>query len=151
MPAPLAPVDFHILADGINPVGYACRLVEGFYLSRQTVHVHTADEAQARALDDALWSFRAGSFVPHHLSGSHGEAPVWIGWPGAAPAAPAEVLVNLGADVDGAGYSRIAELVPADPAGRAAARSRYRQYRERGHELLEHRPADGPTPAPAED
>lgn len=134
-------IDFYVL-DGDPPPDaqlFACRLLETVVRRGAQVHVHVADEAAAHALDERLWSFSAGSFVPHRLVGSAGRAPVWIGWQ--PPAQPGEVLLTLTDEVPHffSGFRRVLELVPADAAGRAQARERYRFYRERGYPLRQHK------------
>lgn len=138
-------IDFYVL-DGTPPPDaqlFACRLLETVVRRGAEVHVHVADEAAAHALDERLWSFSAGSFVPHRLIGSTGRAPVWIGWQ--PPAQPGEVLLTLTDEVPHffSGFRRVLELVPADAAGRARARERYRFYRERGYPLRQHKLGGG--------
>lgn len=131
-------VDFYVLEGAGEPLPFACRLIERVYRLRHTLYVRAADEAQARALDDLLWRFRAGAFVPHRRLGDAGEAPVWIG-----PEAegPGEVLLNLADEVapDPGRYARIAELVPADEGQRARAREHFRHYRAAGCTIEQHR------------
>lgn len=134
-------VDFYIL-QGDNPKErefFACRLTEKAYKSGMQVFLRTEDEAQTRRLDDLLWSFRQGSFIPHSsVNGQRGE-PVLIG---AEEPASGEngLLINLSNnDVHHpANYQRVAELVDDTPAIRQAARQRYSQYREAGHDVNSH-------------
>ena len=53
---------------------------------------------------------------------------------------PAAVLINLhdAAPPFFSRFERLAEIVGADEAGTAAARERFRFYRERGYELRTH-------------
>lgn len=136
----MAEIDFYVLegATAPDPRVFACRLIETVFRRGAEVHVHVADEAAARALDERLWSFMPGSFVPHRLVGSAGRAPVWIGWQ--PPEQPGEVLLTLTDEVPHffSGFRRVLELVPADPSGRERARERYRFYRERGYPLRQH-------------
>ncbi len=136
----MAEIDFYVL-DGAPPPDaalFTCRLLETVVRRGADVHVHVADEATARALDERLWSFSAGSFVPHRLVGSAGRAPVWIGWQ--PPAQPGEVLLTLTDEVPYffSGFRRVLELVPAEEPARERARARYRFYRERGYKLRQH-------------
>lgn len=136
----MARVDFYVLEGDIEPLVFACRLIERIYRLRHGVYVRAGDAAQAQALDDALWSFRAGAFVPHRRVGSAGSAPVWIGTPD-QPDGPGEVLLNLADDpvTDTARYPRIAELVPAHEADRQRARAHFRHYRAAGCAIEQHR------------
>lgn len=45
-------------------------LLEKVVKAGHTVVVHGSDEDQLRALDKALWTFRADSFLPHAVAGS---------------------------------------------------------------------------------
>jgi DNA polymerase-3 subunit chi len=131
----MAEIDFYVL-DGSpppEPQQFVCRLLDTVCRRGAEVHVHVADEAAAHRLDEQLWTFAPGAFVPHRLAGSAGRAPVWIDW--RAPQRPGEVLLTL--------TDEVPELVPGDPAGRTAARARYRFYRERGYPLRQHRLGGG--------
>lgn len=91
-------------------------------------------------MDDLLWTFRQGSFVPHEpYVPEGGEAPVLIGFGGLAPGGQ-DVLLNLGGMMSGGhdGYPRIAEIVDQDPDVRRTGRDRYRQYQASGMELQTH-------------
>lgn len=136
-------VSFYVLADpepGAR-LDFACRLTEKVYKLNQRVHAHVADAAGARALDQLLWTFRQGSFVPHEIlaAGRPPAAPVTIGTePDQAPAA--DLLINLADDVP-AGfhrYGRIAEIIDGSDAGRDAGRRRHRYYRQQGLEPETH-------------
>ena len=127
-------VDFYVLGGPAPALQFACRLIERIYRLRHTLHVRAADADQARQLDDTLWTFRAGAFVPHLRVGTPGRAPVWIGTAQDAPGTPdavPDVVLNLADDPlpDPTRYTRVAELVPADPAQRERARAHFRHYK----------------------
>ena len=75
---------FYLLDD---PSGRArdlavCRLAHKAFALGHRVFILTGDGAEAGRLDDLLWSFSAGSFVPHELhseSGRETVSPVVIG------------------------------------------------------------------------
>lgn len=136
-------VDFYVLA-GQAPSRhhFACRLAEKAYKLDHTVHIHTADRQQAELLDDLLWTFRDGSFVPHELTGVTGSlsaAPVTIGFDQAGTGGR-DLLINLTDEVpDFAGtFPRVAELVTSDDQSRRMSRKRFLHYRELGAELQTH-------------
>lgn len=63
-------VDFYVLA-GPKPAArlrFACRLAEKAYRLDHRVHLQTGSAAEAEQLDELLWTFRQGSFVPHELA-----------------------------------------------------------------------------------
>lgn len=141
-------VSFYVLAanDAGARLGYACRLMEKAWKLQHRIHAHAADTGTARALDELLWTFRQGSFVPHALvlpAGSVTLAPITIGAADAMPPAgppAADLLVNLAPDVPAFfdRYPRVAEIIDGSAAGREAGRARHRYYRDRGIEPETH-------------
>ena len=135
-------VTFYVVSgtDRASRLGFACRLVEKVYKLQNRVHANAADAAMAKSLDDLLWTFRQGSFVPHELLGSGAQpplAPVTIGTandPAGNEPPAADVLLNLADDVPAYfdRFSRIAEIIDSSPAGRETGRARHRFYRDRG-------------------
>ena len=141
----MARVDFYVL----NQQGeqarntFACKLAEKAYRLDNTVHIHVSDTDQARELDQLLWTFRQGSFVPHHRIDQPApgmNSPVTIGCQ-TEHAARHDLLINLSEELpDCAGsFDRIAELVTSDEDARNRSRERYAAYREQGHELETHK------------
>jgi DNA polymerase-3 subunit chi len=112
----------------------ACQLAQQCYLQREKVYLLTADQKQAEAVDELLFSFEPDSFVPHNLigEGPAGGAPVEIGCE--APKGQRSVLINLCPQAPSfAVKSRlIIDFVPADEADKQLARERYKQYRTAG-------------------
>jgi DNA polymerase III subunit chi len=140
-------VSFYVLsgAEPATRLAYACRLAEKAYKLRNRIHAHTSDSAMANRLDELLWTFRQGSFVPHELltSALKPEAPITIGSAetnGTIEPPAADLLINLTDDVPAFfnRYARIAEIVDGSPAGREAGRARHRFYRDQGLEPETH-------------
>jgi len=136
-------VDFYVLAQrGIETrLNFACRLVEKAYKTGSQVYAHTLSAELAKHLDELLWNFRQGSFVPHEVLGEQPvRAPVCIGTAESTLAA-GDVLLNLADSTPGFApdFARIVEIVTADRDVTAAARLRYQQYREIGLSLETHR------------
>ena len=131
-------IDFYILA-GEAPRAreiMACRLAEKVYkLGR------TGSAAESQALDQLLWTFRAGSFVPHTLADadhqSDAVAPVVISH-AAEPEANTDVLINLGDTVPlfFSRFNRVSEIIT--DREKEAGRERFRFYRDRGYPLKSH-------------
>lgn len=137
-------VDFYVLAeaDAEARMRFACRLAEKAYQHQQRVHLHTASVARAGALDELLWTFRQGSFVPHELAptGATATSPVTIGHgPGTPP--QADLLINLSDELPefAVHFPRVAEVVDSSDEGRTLARERFREYRKRGEEPVTHK------------
>jgi DNA polymerase-3 subunit chi len=84
--------------------------------------------------------------VPHCAAGDElaAETPVLIAAGEETPAGCA-LLLNLSGDCPPhfARFERLLEVVPAEEAGRAAGRSRYRFYQERGYKIANHDLAAG--------
>jgi DNA polymerase III subunit chi len=140
-------IDFYILSDD-SPNARAllsCRLAEKAWKKGHTVYLHAGTRDQAGELDDLLWTFRDGSFVPHARADARNEPvpPVLIGSgdpPPAIGAGDAGVLINLDREVPDfyARFGRIAEIVAPDAGDRAAGRARFRFYRDQGFEPHTH-------------
>lgn len=144
----MARIDFYVLSESgeASRQRFACRLAEKAYRLKHTVHIRTATRQQAELLDDLLWTFRDGSFVPHVLQGSADEpsanpveAPITIGCAGAA-GEPAELLINLTDAVpqDTNAFPRVAEIVTSDDDCRRRSRRLFADYRSLGHSLESH-------------
>ena len=140
----MARVDFYVLSQSGEQARqlYACRLAEKAYKLEHTVHIHTGDEATASRLDELLWTFRDGSFVPHNLVRTGveaSEAPVSVGCdPGYAGSR--DLLINLDDAIPAcaSAFPRIAELVTSDEDSKQKSRRRFVAYRDEGHELETH-------------
>ena len=141
----MARIDFYVLGQGGEQARrlFACRLAEKAWRLDHSVHIQAATRADARQLDELLWTFRDGSFVPHCLSDdpSSSSAGVTIGSeedPGKGPAR--DLLINLCDEIPAiaSDFPRVAELVAADDDGKLKSRRRFSTYREQGHEIDTH-------------
>lgn len=119
----------------------ACRIAEKAYGKQHKIYIHVSSAEQAKRLDDMLWVFRQGSFIPHcqsHHENSQ-DAAVVIGHE-ALPEIKPDVLINLADDVPNffTRFERVAEIVSGDEPTRNSARERFKFYRERGYPLETH-------------
>jgi DNA polymerase III subunit chi len=136
-------VDFYILATaGQNSrLQFACRLTEKAYGQKHRVYAHTASADEARELDELLWTFRQGSFIPHQLISETADdrTPVRIGTPTGADDS-GELLINLApaAPAFTGNFARVAEIIDASEASKEAGRERFRQYRAMGYAPVTH-------------
>ena len=140
----MARIDFYVhnQAGQHSRQTFACRLAEKAYRLDKTVHIQTRNRADAERLDELLWTFRDGSFVPHECLASGGgpvESPVTIGCDGDT-VEPRDLLINLCDDIPGCaeGFPRVAELVTSDDDCKQLSRRRFAAYREQGHSLETH-------------
>jgi DNA polymerase-3 subunit chi len=133
-------VDFYVLAEGDTAArdNFGCRLTEKAWSQGLRVFLLTADAAAAQALDERLWTFRQGSFIPHALHDRADGEPVLIGE--RPPPQPMDLLINLGRELptDWQQWSRLAEIVIQSPEVLAATRERFRTYRKAGVEPTVH-------------
>ena len=140
----MARVDFYLIAQSgpQSRQSFACRLAEKAYRLNHTVHIHAVSEAEADHLNDLLWTFRDGSFVPHAiLSGSadNPRQPVTIGHRDES-VAPRDLLINLCDEIPpfAGAFARVAELVTSDDDCRQKSRKRFAAYREQGYTMETH-------------
>lgn len=145
----MARVDFYVLKGSGSAARqqFACRLAEKAYRLNHRVHICLGDAHSANQLDDQLWTFRDGSFVPHEVLGgaqssaqSSAQSPVTLGH-GSPPQFDVDLLINLTETIapQSASFPRIAEIVTSDDDCRRQSRQHYAQYRELGYELETHK------------
>lgn len=136
-------VDFHT---GVSDkLGYTCRLLRKAWRSGKQLVV-TGHPAALNRLDQLLWTFDPGEFVPHArlragqaLPPRLARTPIWLA-DAPADAGPRDVLVNLGPAplADAAGCPRIIEIVADEPGEVDAGRERWRQHKAAGATLRAH-------------
>lgn len=130
-------VDFYLLGkDSDRREVFACRLAEKAYRLGHRVYLLAPNPPAATELDELLWTFSQGSFVPHALLDGEAattEHPVLVGHAEPPPGFN-DVLITLAGEVPSwfNRFERVAELVGADDPEKARARDRFRCYRERG-------------------
>jgi DNA polymerase-3 subunit chi len=113
----------------------ACRLTEKAYLRDLRVFILSGSMEEVKAIDELLWTFNDRSFVPHQISETEHsmdpETAVHLIHT-QLPNGGADLLVNLsdrlppGLDR----FTRIAEIIDADPQRRRLGRERFKSYRE---------------------
>jgi DNA polymerase-3 subunit chi len=139
-------VDFYI-SDGDSDdarLRLACKIVEKATQLDNHVFIHATSETEAKQLDELLWTFSQGSFIPHRIvRGELADAPrepVLIGVNQQPASGRWDVLINLATDVPEffSRYERVAEVVDANATRREQSRERYRFYRDRGYKLNTH-------------
>ena len=141
-------IDFYVLEQqqGEARHHFACRLAEKAWQQGNRVYIHTASAEQSRQLDALLWTFRAGSFVPHSLAAEDAgnTSPIHIGHADEAHQHE-EVLINLAPEVPlfFSQFGRVAEVLDQDEQCRAQGRERFRFYRDRGYPLQSHNIGNG--------
>jgi DNA polymerase III subunit chi len=137
-------VSFYLLSSDLLQERYlfACKLIEKAYRNGQFCYILTDNDEQSRLLDDLLWTFRAGSFIPHQIY--TGQPPssdkvVLIGSVN-APRHSQSLLFNLSSIYPEhiSKTKRILEIIDNCEVTKVAARSRYRQYQQAGLNVKTH-------------
>jgi DNA polymerase-3 subunit chi len=132
-------IDFYFEAE--DKLQVACRLSAKAAQQMLRVLIYAADEVQAQRIDKMLWTWQATGFLPHCMTRSPlaAQTPVLITHdPEDTP--HDEVLLNLHYEWPPAfsRFQRLVEIVGRDDEDRAAARGRFRFYRDRGYEIVNH-------------
>jgi DNA polymerase-3 subunit chi len=134
-------VGFYVVqaANQSHRLQVAARLADKAFQQGHRIFINANDEAQARALDELLWSFRPASFLPHALHGSESSESIAIGW-GQDPESHNDLLINLQLDIPTffSRFQRVAEVVTQDPESLVALRKSWKFYQERGYQLEKH-------------
>ena len=134
-------VGFYVVqaADQAQRLHVAVRLADKAFQRGHRIFINAADEAQARTLDELLWTWRPASFLPHGLHGQEQSEAIAIGW-GQEPQDHNDLLINLQLGIPGffSRFRRVAEVVTQDPASLDALRRSWTFYKERGYQLEKH-------------
>ena len=117
----------------------AARLADKAFQRGHRIFINATDEAQARELDQLLWSFRPAGFLPHGLYGEPHSDTITIGW-GQEPDNHNDLLINLQLQIPPffSRFQRVAEVVTQEAASLAALRESWKFYKERGYQLEKH-------------
>jgi DNA polymerase-3 subunit chi len=139
-------VDFYIVESDLEDarLQVSCRIVDKANDANQHVFINGCSDVEAKKLDELLWTFSQGSFIPHKVVREGAEPalaePVIIGLNRGPLGERWDLMINLAPDVPDffSRYRRVAEIVDGDAARRAQSRDRYRFYRDRGYTLNTH-------------
>ena len=122
---------------------FACRLIEKAYQNGQFCYVLMDTLAEAQTLDDMLWTFRVGGFIPHQILT---KAPpdivsqVLIGVENAPPAWRS-IVFNLSKQlpINWESSTRILEILDNSESTKIAGRARYSAYKQAGATITTHK------------
>lgn len=135
-------VDFYVLGSSTENarLSFACRLTEKVFNLGQRVFIHSPSASLSAQLDELLWTFKAGAFVPHAPAEHANGEPIVLSHDAQPDDGEWDVLINMSAEVPEffSRYHRVAEVVDKDAGRRDAGRERFRFYRERGYEIHTH-------------
>lgn len=122
---------------------FACKLTEKAYRNGHYSYILTDSEQQSRLLDDLLWTFRPGSFVPHQIEQNATPAAgksVLIG-SNPVPETRRSLVLNLSSQLPQpfAQCERILEILDNSDETRQGGRNRYRDYQDAGCTITTHK------------
>ncbi|MDD4914605.1 MAG: DNA polymerase III subunit chi [Methylococcales bacterium] len=142
-------ISFYVLPSrsATERLSFACRLIEKIYRSGQSCYVLIDSAEQAADLDKQLWTFRAGSFVPHRIYGGvDPELPqtVLIGG-NDIPESRQAIILNLSDSTPALGEKteRLLEILDNSETCKQAGRERYKYYKQLGYRIETHKMAAG--------
>jgi DNA polymerase III subunit chi len=139
-------INFYVLPTESSQERYlfACKLIEKAYRSGVFAYVLTDSLEQSQLIDDLLWTFRAGSFIPHQIY-TGGEVvsvenTVLIGSSN-PPEHWQNTLINLSSQCpqNFQQAERILEILDNSEETKTVGRNRYRQYQQAGTEITTHK------------
>ena len=125
-------VDFYLLGE-LSPgaARLACRLALMALERTQSIFIITGSDASSEELDELMWQYPEGRFIPHAIAGAQdsGKAPVNIGT--LSDLSPADVVINLSPEAvpEPERFSRLLEIVPYAENEKEASRVKFRIYR----------------------
>ena len=141
----MAEVSFYILPSESTQDRneFACKLIEKAYRSGCFCYVLTDNAEQSQKIDDLLWTFRAGSFIPHQIY--TGKLPgfekvILIGSLN-APDNWQKTVTNLSSHCpeEFDKIERILEILDNSEATKEPGRNRYRHYQQSGVNITTHK------------
>ena len=135
-------VDFYILpnATAQQRKHFACRLAEKAWQQGNRIIIKTTSMDESQRMDDLLWTFSDGSFIPHALGGDEDadEHPIVISHD-SQNTDDFQLLINLSNEsATQISIPRVAEIVNQEPQRKQMGRDHFKRYREQGFELHHH-------------
>ncbi|WAK02834.1 DNA polymerase III subunit chi [Methylobacter sp. YRD-M1] len=144
-------VSFYLLPSRSQQERYlfACKLIEKAYRSGHFCYVLTDSAEQSEIMDNLLWTFRAGSFIPHEcyteetfsLPRAEWQRHVILIGTQKAPDDWQKTVINLSSQCpqDLEQTERILEILDDSEETKEAGRQRYRQYQQLGLAIATHK------------
>ncbi|OGV26604.1 MAG: hypothetical protein A3F18_06430 [Legionellales bacterium RIFCSPHIGHO2_12_FULL_37_14] len=136
-------IDFYIINTPSleKRLAFICQLIEKIYNMNHQLFVFCQTEKDANLIDEALWTFKPDSFIPHHLQneGPTPPAPVQIGTNTPSKQFK-DILLNLSFSIPNfyLQFKRTIEIIHDDAEVKAKGRIRYRTYQANGCILAGH-------------
>lgn len=128
-------VDFYLLTDpAVEASKFACRLAMMAWERKQSIFIINADQPSCDRLNDIMWQYPEGRFLPHARveDPEAARSPVCLGT--LSDLKPADVVINLCTEAvpQPEMFGRVLEIVPFANDERQASRVKYKTYRNSG-------------------
>ena len=138
-------VDFYLLKSNAfsDQIGFCCRLTEKALAQQNNIHIQTKDNIQSDALDEALWSFKPESFLPHAIGqDQYPEHPITIDSNALNQMnkAPRNLLILLCTEIprNNQHFDRMCVIVTNIESDIQQAREQYKHFKQQGLEVNIH-------------
>lgn len=136
-------VDFYLLGEASKEADrVVCQLALMAWERNQKIFIITSTESSAKRLDELMWQYPEGRFLPHAMAGTvktglpagtdANKAPINIGT--LSSLNPSDVVINLCPEAvpQPQRFSRVLEIVPYASEEREASRVKFKFYRKLG-------------------
>lgn len=101
---------------------------------KQDIFIITATESSGKQLDELMWQYPEGRFLPHTRAGAGDATRAAVNIGTISGLKPTDVVINLCQEAvpEPERFSRVLEIVPYATDERDASRLKYKNYRELG-------------------
>jgi DNA polymerase-3 subunit chi len=134
-------VDFYVLGSHSQTAGQlACRLAMMAWEQGHKIAVLAENSDEAQKLDELMWEYPAGRFLPHSTDFGDSSVPIRICTADQAATLRCEVIINLSSFEVPAPerFQRLLEIVPCSESERSASRKKFVSYRNQGLQPANH-------------
>jgi len=138
-------VDFYLLKSSTfsDQIGFCCRLSEKALAQQNKIHIQTKDTIQSDALNEALWSFKADSFLPHAIGQNlHQDYPITIDSQALdlQSETQKDLLILLCTEIprNHTYFDRMCVIIPNQESDIQLAREQYKHFKKQGLEVNIH-------------
>jgi DNA polymerase-3 subunit chi len=134
-------VDFYLLGSpGQEAPRLACKLALMAWERGHDIAVVTGGDTEAAALDELMWQYPEGRFLPHERCGPDEASPAPVRILCSFPEHQSDVVINLSSRPlpEPRSCKRLLEIVPHHSEEREASRRKYQAYRALGIEPSTH-------------
>ncbi|MFT7186462.1 MAG: DNA polymerase-3 subunit chi [Pseudohongiellaceae bacterium] len=132
-------VDFYLLKSSTfsDQIGFCCRLSEKALAQQNKIHIQTKDTIHSDALNEALWSFKADSFLPHAIGqNQYQDYPITIDSQALKQESTAQrdLLILLCSEIprNHHNFDRMCVIVTNQESDIQLAREQYRHFKKQG-------------------